>query len=149
MPLEIKFKDPALFEVPDEKSYIRDMAGKQRQEKLLEIFRRVFPSIQRRALDCTGLRMLAVVDRNLRAYGDKREVTHIWDTIPSIRYMMEFNDLKLLKGDGTEYNGSDWIIRAQDKKIVKNNIGTSSIILFEQDYSDFMKIAEQEIFKQE
>lgn len=61
-----------IYEIPDEVSYtlLGDESAKKRQKNLLDAFRIIFPESQRRAIDCTGLRMLEVAEGNLIAYGD-------------------------------------------------------------------------------
>ena len=80
-----------IYEVPDEISYTLrgDKFARKRQKTIIEAFRKIFPDSQRRAIDCTGLRMLEISDGNLLAYGDCRGATKIWDTIPSIKFLFE------------------------------------------------------------
>lgn len=103
-----------VYEVPDEVSYVGrgNPSGKERQEMLLRAFRSVFPGAQRRAIDCTGLRMLEILNENLFAYGDWRHAAYIWDTIPSIKLILESKeDIHVLDGSLRPYSNDTIIMK--------------------------------------
>jgi fructose-1,6-bisphosphatase/inositol monophosphatase family enzyme len=135
-----------LFEVPDEKSYVDPSYkdGPREQLKLLRKFRAAFPKSQRRAIDCTGLIMLEVTQNNLIAYGDVRHATSIWDTIPSIKYILEDNHGFLaLSGNFQEYNDSNVVLRhlGNEMYTVDENVG-KDIIVFHRSYLDTVRNAD-------
>lgn len=137
-------KDAFLYEIPDEVSYAfrTRRKGIREQTTLLKIFRKTFPDqfYQRRAIDCTGIRMLEVFDNNLRAYGDVRGVTKIWDTIPSIAFLLEANKFDILDGRYRRYTGEEIIVeQKKHDPEVNHKLGKRVIIIRKGDYDLFMK----------
>jgi len=110
---------------------------------LLDRFRDLFPKCQRRAIDCTGLRILEVADKNLIAYGDLRQATNICDTIPSIKFALEHRyKLHLLNGDFNEYDNNTVIfdhLGGGEYKI-KSEMGNQIIVLRPNHYKKFIKM---------
>ena len=121
-----------IFEVPDEASYIPPEDGQavERQQRLLSAFREAFGGdCQRRAIDCTGLRMMEVYDRNLIAYGDVRRATYTWDTVASIRMLLGTGVL-VLDGNLEPISGQTTIVERRGVKIEKHlHIGQEVIVL--------------------
>ena len=135
-------EQPLVFEIPDEKSYISIVEASENidQYELLEIFRSVFSECQRRAIDCTGLRMLEICKSNIIAYGDLRGATRIWDTIPSIKFLMEYDStLRLLENERDLYSGETIILinNKNGKFEINKQAGSRIIILRNSDLIKF------------
>ncbi len=127
---------PPLFEVPDERSYLREdfPEGGKRQERLLEVFRNVYSDCQRRAIDCTGLRMLEVMTGHLVAYGEARGAAMPWDTIPSIRMLLECDQLVVLDERFKQYDlQSRILIRKGDHLCLNDDFGSCVIVVLKRD----------------
>jgi fructose-1,6-bisphosphatase/inositol monophosphatase family enzyme len=128
-----------VYEVPDESSYL-DMdaqSARRQQEELLGLFRYVFPKAQRRAIDCTGLRMLDIADGNLLAYGDLRGEARIWDTVPSIKFLMEMKrGYHILDATFQPYDNNSVIIGIGINGHVRinNDLGKGIIVIQDRDY---------------
>ncbi len=138
-----------IYELPDEASYAlkNNINGIKKQEELLKIFKVLFKGIQRRAIDCTGLRMLEVSDKQLVAYGDLRGVTRIWDTIPSIKFLLECDKEFIILGHNFQKYSDDTVILYNDGKgnfSFNNDIGKNVIVLRKRDYFKLLKYQSQE-----
>ncbi len=132
------------YEVPDEISYTDkdDKDAPMRQHRILQAFRTIFPNVQNRIIDCTGLRMLEVADGNLRAYADVRRATRVWDTIPSIKFLMESKSRnKILKGNLKPYGNDDVIVEKSNGGDfqIHTDTGKEVIILRDSDYNKLIK----------
>lgn len=131
-----------VYEVPDEISYVEhgDEAAPLRQTQILKAFRTIFPESQRRAIDCTGLRMLEVTNGGLIAYGDWRRATKIWDTIPSIKYILECcKDCRVLNGNLKEYNESQILCEKRGRTYKFNkNLGAEIIVIRNEYYEELL-----------
>jgi len=104
---DIPEQSASIFEVPDEYSYNPPdyPLSRQRQVEVLRALRMQFPNLQRRAVDVTGLRMLDVMGDGIIAYADFRRATEVWDTIPSIRMLLELGDrYTVMDADFKEYS---------------------------------------------
>jgi hypothetical protein len=141
-----------IYEVPDSKTYIDSNypEGEHNQNNLLKLFSKLFKElhkenkIQRRAIDCTGLRLLEVADNNLFAYGDVRRATRVWDTIPSIKYLMETcPDLAIFDFSFSEYSDNSVILRANSGSIyeLEDRIGREVIIIPKIHFEKFKSLA--------
>ena len=133
-----------VYEVPDESSYLEkdNQSGKIRQEKLLEVFRHIFPKVQRRAIDCTGLRIAEIADRNLVAYGDLREAGRIWDTVPSIKFLLETGqDCHIIDADFKHYSNDSIIMDTGTNGYaqVNNTLGRGIVVIGNRDYKKMQK----------
>jgi fructose-1,6-bisphosphatase/inositol monophosphatase family enzyme len=131
------------YEVPDEVSYTHkdDKDSPMRQHRILQALRYIFPEAQRRSVDCTGLRMLEMADGNLLAYADVRRATQVWDTIPSIKFLLESErGDKILKGNLKPYGNDDVIIEKSTGGYFQINTDTGKevIILRDSDYNRFI-----------
>lgn len=132
------------YEIPDEVSYTYkdDKESPMRQYRILKAFRAIFPDTQRRAVDCTGLRMLEIADGNLLAYADVRRATQIWDTIPSIKFLMESESQnKILKGNLKPYGNDDVIVEKcnGDNFRIHPDTGKEVLILRKSDHDKLIK----------
>ncbi len=137
---------PTVFEAPDAESYaIEGSNGATRQRNLTRILRKVFDKkVQRRAIDCSGIRLLEIADHHLLGYGDIRGVTRPWDTIPSIRLLMEVVDITLLDMNGKSYLGNDWIVKTIEHRLTWNkSLGDTIIALHAHDKQRFLDLAQE------
>jgi fructose-1,6-bisphosphatase/inositol monophosphatase family enzyme len=128
-----------IYEIPDESSYLEkdNQSVKMRQVKLLEVFRNIFPKVQRRAIDCTGLRIAEIADGNIVAYGDLREAGRIWDTVPSIKFLLETGqDYHILDADIKPYSNDSIIMESGTNGYtqVNNSLGKGIVVIGDRDY---------------
>lgn len=124
-----------VFEVPDSKSYETPSYTERiiYQERLLKLFRSIFKGKQRRAVDCTGLRMLEICEKNILAYGDVRGATRLWDSIPSLRYLLEFKAIKTYDYRLKEYNLDMPIFSLKNGLVhFHTDLGNSMIIILKE-----------------
>jgi hypothetical protein len=134
-----------IYEIPDEKSYTSPKypIGVIRQRHLLDIFRQVFPSAQRRAIDCTGLRLLECACDNLSAYGDVRRATSIWDTVPSIKFLIEKkDDIVVALGNFSEYSNTSTILTFVGDNLyrIDGDVGKEIIVTHRVDFEKIKNI---------
>jgi len=132
-----------VYEVPDERSYVSPEypQGEQCQENLLQLFRTLFPNAQRRAVDCTGARLLEVADGNLLAYGDVRRATSIWDTAPSVKYLIECeHPLVVLSGEFDRYSNDSPLLLSNGNQTyaVRTDFGDTIIVMSERNATRMM-----------
>lgn len=145
-------KCPALiFEMPDAASYLfpDDKQGMNRQRRLLSIFYELFRKmenweVQRRAIDCTGLRMLEVADKNSVAYADVRGATRPWDTVPSIKLLLEQKDFVVLDDSFQRYNQQSTIFEIKNGKVRLNkDLGKTVIVVHKNELSQLSKFKQR------
>ncbi len=75
-------KQTDLYEAPLPTAYTTDRNAINRQQILGDVFRSVLGN-QPRSVDATGTRLVALLEGNIRAYGDWRHATKCWDVLPS------------------------------------------------------------------
>jgi class 3 adenylate cyclase len=140
--------NPVVFETPDADSYSKEGSnGPTRQRNLTRVMRQTFKKpVQRRAIDCSGLRPLEIADFHLIGYGDIRGATRPWDTIPSIRFLMEVPEIILMDMNADYYLGNAWIIRTQNHRLESNkSLGDTIIVLHAHDESTFRELAKKDL----
>lgn len=140
-----------IFEVPDSKSYIEPdyPEGERRQNILLNALYQYYneaykaTNIQRRAIDTTGLRILEIADNNLFAYGDIRRATRIWDSIPSIKYILETRkDYIIFDSSYSRYNNETVLLRinSDSNYTLDDYVGKEFVIIPKVDFEKFKNL---------
>ncbi|MBL7160124.1 MAG: hypothetical protein ISS95_01020 [Candidatus Aenigmarchaeota archaeon] len=81
-------KETDLYELPKKRAYIETEEQIRQQEFLDENASEIFGH-QGRSIDATGIRLVALVDHNIKAYADFRHATKSWDSLPSALILME------------------------------------------------------------
>ncbi|HTV46983.1 MAG TPA: hypothetical protein VMG59_00935 [Phycisphaerae bacterium] len=156
----IQFRKPIghvsdVYEIPDEKSYTprNYPEGMKRQSLLLKKFRHCFNSAQRRAIDQTGLRMLQVLTDNLVAYGDVRHATKIWNTVPSIKFILEYrpNNYIVMRENFKPYTNRDLIFKIDQEGHLQQAdcVGNEVIVIHNKDVDKFKSIDEKDLTDQD
>ena len=134
-----------IFELPDEYSYLEKDPDtySAKQYRLHAVFRTLFRDYQRRAVDVTGLRLLDMLSGSIVAYGDFRWATRLWDTIPSIRFLLEYErDFAILDGKIDQYTLNTPLLRKLSNGFYESldDTGREVVVIRERFKQDFKKL---------
>ncbi len=85
---ELVRKQTDVYEMPLSTAYTTDILQRARQSILANVFYNILGN-QPRSIDATGTRLVALLDNNIRGYGDFRNATKCWDVLPSALLLKE------------------------------------------------------------
>ena len=81
------------------------------------------------------------MDKNLKAYGDVRRATSVWDTIPSIKFLLASKQpLNIIDAILTKYTNNSIILHIDENKKyhLDKNIGKEVIVIPNKYYNNFI-----------
>ena len=146
---EITRKQTDVYETPLPTAYTTDGFPRGRQEVLVDVFYNLLGN-QPRSIDATGTRLVALLEGNIRAYGDWRDATKCWDVLPSA-LLLEEGGIKVTDVFGFDFSEGILFDR-KDPRFQKDNglnrrIGENFIAATPEDHERLVFGEEESIWK--